>query len=1219
MTEEKKRRNKISLLFAAAIFPFAFVFFVLVPSTYFSFRHQKGMAEDRAQETLAKYADHVETHVLSVLSDARKINAFNAKNFETGVLDLNDDDELRSYFLGQVQAYKDISSIYFGNLDGGLADAGREGPEDEYYVIGTEDFAAGDFYKYAVDDFGTLGKLLQTAPGFDARSRSWYQHAIQAEGPAWSDVYVLFTGQDMAISSSRPVYDQAGNLAGVTANDIFLGQLSSFLANAQTGQHESFLVDSSGYLIATSTGEALFTKDGEHYQRVAFSASASDVAASFDAQYAFADPDTAALPEHLTFEHNDALYFADLRPIGGAYDLDWTLISIAPERIFFADWLSYARLVFVVLFVVFVLFTLIFSTLGARWLLLPLVRLEHAVKDFSLDEPRPLAIPTTVREIESLTASFNEMVLRLAEVHDSLKTEIIEHELAREKLAFSEARYRSSVEDLPGLVCSFLPDGRITFVNQNYADFYQQDVEDLIGINFLELLPKSERQNVIDQINMLNADNPVIVVNHKARSGSGELVQQRWSNRALFDDEGKLIGYQAFGEDVESEYRMQELQSAMYRIAQVSYRLSSVEEVYEFIHQIIREKIPTQNLYIALYNAEEGTLELVYFSDERDELPPEMPFSRKLGDDPSSYVLRTGVTLHCTPEEYLKLMPEFSAGDVPGTPPAIWLGVPLMATQRVIGIIAVQDYESETAFSTNDREFLELLSTSIASVIIQRKSQESLLLYSQENAILVQAAHQISQTLDLETLYKILHRIIAANLPCNLMMISSFDSEEKLIHCDYLVVDDRKQDVSEYPPLPLNEEGEGTQSKVILTGKPILISNHIEQAKTSQNTYYIDLDGHLENVGNDFHGEEENVTRSAILVPLVFGKDVIGVIQVMSYELNAYDRANLRLLQTLANQIAISINNIRLFEKAQTEIKLRKDTETRLQELNLALEERVDERTAELNKRMVTVEKLNQSMANILKDLNKARQVAQKSANELHEANQELEAFAYSVSHDLRAPLRHIEGFTKILQKNLSGEVGSNAERYLENILQSTTRMGDLINALLALSRAGRMDFHVQPIDFNATVGSIRAELQDEVSERDITWKVATLPTTLADGALMKIAWTNLIRNAVKYSRTRDKAIIEIGTLPPDDAQVPPDKVVFFVRDNGVGFDPHYSDKLFGVFQRLHQQDEFEGNGIGLATVRRIIQRHGGNVWAEGKPDKGATFYFSLPQKGEGK
>jgi light-regulated signal transduction histidine kinase (bacteriophytochrome) len=306
-------------------------------------------------------------------------------------------------------------------------------------------------------------------------------------------------------------------------------------------------------------------------------------------------------------------------------------------------------------------------------------------------------------------------------------------------------------------------------------------------------------------------------------------------------------------------------------------------------------------------------------------------------------------------------------------------------------------------------------------------------------------------------------------------------------------------------------------------------------------------------------------------------------------------------------------NNIQLIEQAQSEISLRREAEERLKKLNLELEGRVRERTVEINKRIDTVEKLNAGMANILHDLNIANEIAERNARQLKEANAELEAFSYSVSHDLRAPLRHIEGFTQLLTKNLGENLDENSSRFLGNITKSTQRMSNLISDLLLLSRAGRTEFHTKPLDFNATIEDIRADLLDEVEGRQITWKLATLPLTQGDKGLMKIVWVNLIDNAVKYTRKRKKAIIEVNTLSPDHAKARAGYEIFFVRDNGVGFDATYIDKLFGVFQRLHQQEEFEGNGIGLATVRRIIHRHGGEVWAEGDLKKGATFYFSLP------
>jgi len=177
--------------------------------------------------------------------------------------------------------------------------------------------------------------------------------------------------------------------------------------------------------------------------------------------------------------------------------------------------------------------------------------------------------------------------------------------------------------------------------------------------------------------------------------------------------------------------------------------------------------------------------------------------------------------------------------------------------------------------------------------------------------------------------------------------------------------------------------------------------------------------------------------------------------------------------------------------------------------------------------------------------------------------------------------------------------------------------MRNLIQDLLTLSRASRVDFKLSQIDMNEMVENVRAELFDEIDGRDIEWKLATLPAAEADMGLIRVVWTNLIGNAVKYTSLSEKAIVEVGSLPAvaTDVDLAESDQVFFIRDNGVGFDEAYSDQLFGVFQRLHQGTEFEGNGVGLATVRRIIARHGGTVWAKSKLNEGATFYFSLPKR----
>jgi len=241
----------------------------------------------------------------------------------------------------------------------------------------------------------------------------------------------------------------------------------------------------------------------------------------------------------------------------------------------------------------------------------------------------------------------------------------------------------------------------------------------------------------------------------------------------------------------------------------------------------------------------------------------------------------------------------------------------------------------------------------------------------------------------------------------------------------------------------------------------------------------------------------------------------------------------------------------------------------------------------------------------------RAQQLLIQRTAELEAANKELEAFTYSVSHDLRTPLRHINGLSKILLEDFGPQMNPAAKEYLQRTHETAQYMGRLVDDLLDLARVGRQALTMEITGLNALVEEVIVHLRTEAQNRQIDWQVGPLPFVQCDPGLIKQVFANLLSNALKFTRPRERAVIEVGQMTVDG------QPVIFVRDNGIGFDMRYADKMFGVFQRLHRQEDFEGTGVGLAIVERIIHKHAGRVWAEAEVEKGTTFYFTLVPPGQ--
>jgi len=521
---------------------------------YISFRNGKKSVNTIAQQLRGEVAARIEQHLYAFLDTPRQINQFNVSMMRQGSILPNNVAGMQSHFLEQVKVYETVSSVYFGNADGGIVGSGREGAGGNFYVYNTADLQPGVFEKYIVNSNSTVGNLDISVPNFDARTRPWYISAVTHKSPIWSDIYVLFTGQDMAIAASSPVYDENSNLIGVCSVDIFLSQISDFLRKQYVSKSgKIFIIDRAGLMVATSSNDILLVdqnNDGKN-ERL----DARDVATPIihnAAEFLFKKykgyeniPGKQDFEFYISNEHQ----FAQVLSLRDEYGVDWLIVVVVPESDFTSQIVADNQIAGLIIF--FAVIISFFLSVGlARRISAPISQFIEATKALSNQEwGGAVADRSRIMELNDLALSFNQMGVKLRAALDNLSSEILKREQVQRSLLESESRYATLMENIPVGVFRSSPSGRVFAANPAYLKMFGKDTHGSLGeFNAIDLyVNKSDRENLLTA---LHSHGHVANMEIQYKRDDESHFWAAVTARAIRDEDGNVLYFDGTIEDI---------------------------------------------------------------------------------------------------------------------------------------------------------------------------------------------------------------------------------------------------------------------------------------------------------------------------------------------------------------------------------------------------------------------------------------------------------------------------------------------------------------------------------------------------------------------------------------------------------------------------------------------------------------------------------------------